>query len=180
MLVNVNNPPLWSPWLVPRLACRRPRNALQLVLGSTGLGAVNQSLDLSVGSRSSSGDDDVVELVEHGASNTTIAMLSVTDDDRGDNGQVTCRMTSDGQGHFKVARLHDTVYRIISTRPLDSRPVSTPPPIGSAEYCSERVCLSVCLCVCLSTIMSSEGHVQSSLNLDACFLCPWLGPLLVA
>jgi len=120
------------------------------VLGSTGLGAVNQSLDLSVGSRSSSGDDDVVELVEHGASNTTIAMLSVTDDDRGDNGQVTCRMTSDGQGHFKVARLHDTVYRIISTRPLDSRPVSTPPPTGSAEYCSERVCLSVCLSMCVS------------------------------
>ena len=71
----------------------------------------------------------MVDLVEHGASNTTIAMLSVTDDDRGDNGQVTCRMTSDGQGHFKVARLHDTVYRIISTRPLDSRPVSTPPPV---------------------------------------------------
>ena len=27
--------------------------------------------------------------------------------------------------------------------------VVTPPPIGSAEYCDERVCLSVCVCVCV-------------------------------
>ena len=79
----------------------------------------------------SGGDGDVIELVEHAAANTTVAMLSVTDEDRGDNGRVTCRMTSDGrrmtsdgQGHFTVARLHNTVYRIISNRPLDSRKVS--------------------------------------------------------
>jgi len=27
-------------------------------------------------------------------------------------------------------------------------PVIIPPPIASAEYCDERVCLSVCVCVC--------------------------------
>jgi len=68
-------------------------------------------------------DDDVVELMEHQAANTTVAMLTVTDADRGDNGRVTCRMTSDGQGHFTVAKLHNSVYRIISNRPLDSRKV---------------------------------------------------------
>ena len=36
------------------------------------------------------------------------------------------------------------------------------PAIGSAEYCNERVCLSVCLCVCLSAIISPELHVRSS------------------
>jgi len=38
--------------------------------------------------------------------------------------------------------------------------VITPPPIGGAEYCDERVCLSVC--VCLSAVKSSEIHVRSS------------------
>jgi len=73
---------------------------------------------------SGSKDQNVVELTEHGAANMTVAMLSVTDEDRGDNGRVTCRMTSDGQGHFSIAKLHNTVYRIISNRPLDSRKVS--------------------------------------------------------
>jgi len=36
--------------------------------------------------------------------------------------------------------------------------VITPPPIGSAEYCDERVCL----CFCLSAIVSSKLHVRSS------------------
>jgi len=53
--------------------------------------------------------------------------------------------------------------------------VITPPPIRSAEYCDERVCLSVCLsvrvcvclCVCLYTIISPELHVRSSPS----FLC---------
>jgi len=70
---------------------------------------------------SGGGDNRVVELTEYRAANTTVAMLSVTDEDRGDNGRVTCRMTSDGQGHFAIAKLHNTVYRIISNRPLDSR-----------------------------------------------------------
>ena len=46
-----------------------------------------------------------------------------------------------------------------------------PPPIGSAEYCDERVCLSVCLsvclCVCLSAIIYPELHSRSSPT----FLC---------
>ena len=33
---------------------------------------------------------------------------------------------------------------------IKSHGVITPPPIGSAEYCYERVCLFVCLSVCLS------------------------------
>jgi len=71
--------------------------------------------------QSSGDDDDVVQLEEHRPANTTVAMLSVTDDDRGDNGRVTCRLTSDGQGHFAIAKLHTTVYRVISSRPLDAR-----------------------------------------------------------
>jgi len=49
---------------------------------------------------------------------------------------------------FKIRRHLSRVY------------YSAPPPIWSAEYCDERVCLSVCLsvsvclCVCLSTIIS--------------------------
>ena len=46
-------------------------------------------------------------------------------------------------------------------------PFVTPLPIGSAQYCDERVCLSVCLCVCLSTIISSQSHDRSS----PIFLC---------
>jgi len=38
-------------------------------------------------------------------------------------------------------------------------------PDRGAEYCDERVCLSVCVCVCLSAIISSELHVRSSPNL---------------
>ena len=73
---------------------------------------------------SSASDNSVIELTEHRAANMTVAMLSVADEDRGENGLVTCRMTSDGQGHFAIAKLHNTVYRIISNRPLDSRKVS--------------------------------------------------------
>ena len=73
---------------------------------------------------STEGGENEVELGEHRAANTTVAMLSVTDADRGDNGRVTCRMTSDGQGHFAIAKLHNTVYRIISSRPLASRKAS--------------------------------------------------------
>ena len=35
-------------------------------------------------------------------------------------------------------------------------------PGREAEYCDERVCLSVCVCDCLSAIISSELHVRSS------------------
>jgi len=49
-----------------------------------------------------------------------------------------------------------------------------------AEYCDERVCLSVC--VCLPAIISSVLHVQSNRHqiLCACYLWPWLGRPLVA
>ena len=82
-------------------------------------------------------DSSGVELTEHRAANVTVAMLSVADQDRGDNGRVTCRMTSDGQGHFAIAKLHNTVYRIISNRPLDSRQVSC------CQSISQSICKSV-------------------------------------
>ena len=37
-------------------------------------------------------------------------------------------------------------------------------PDRGAQYCDERVCLSVCLCVFLSAIISSDLHVRSSPN----------------
>jgi len=43
---------------------------------------------------------------------------------------------------------------------------------------NEHVCVSVC--VCLSAIMSSERHVRSSPFFCACYLWPWLDPLLAA
>jgi len=54
-------------------------------------------------------------------------------------------------------------------------------PDRAAEYCDERVCLSVCLCVCLcvcvcvclSAIISWELHVRSSAIFLACYL--WRG-----
>jgi len=42
-----------------------------------------------------------------------------------------------------------------------------PPPIGSAEYCDERVCLTVCLCASLSVHDHFSENVRSSRN----FLC---------
>jgi len=49
-------------------------------------------------------------------------------------------------------------------------------PDTGAEYCDERVCLSVCL----SAIISSELHVRSSPNFCARYLWSWLGPPLAA
>ena len=63
--------------------------------------------------------------------------------------------------------------------PFSPLAIITPPPIGSAEYCDERVCLSVCLsaCVCLSAIISPGLHVRSPPNdVCACYLWLWLGP----
>ena len=48
--------------------------------------------------------------------------------------------------------------------------------IGLAEYCDERVCLSVY--ACLSAIISLELHVRSSPNFCASYLWPWRGILL--
>jgi len=45
-------------------------------------------------------------------------------------------------------------------------------PDRGAEYCDERVCVSVrvSVCVCLSAIISSELHVRSSPNVLLCML----------
>ena len=37
----------------------------------------------------------------------------------------------------------------------------TPPPVGAAEYCDDRVCVCVCVCVCLCASISPELHVWS-------------------
>jgi len=72
---------------------------------------------------------------------------------------------------FKIRRHLSRVY------------YSAPPPIWSAEYCDERVCLSVCVCVsvCLSVHDNIvELHVRSSPNFFACYLWPWISPPLAA
>jgi len=63
--------------------------------------------------------------------------------------------------------------------------VSPPPPNRGAEYCDERVCLSVCLCVCLYVRAHILGNYKPDLDRPK-FLCmigylwPWLGPLVEA
>jgi len=52
----------------------------------------------------------------------------------------------------------------------DCRGLLHPPPIGSAVYCDERVCLCVCLSVRDHIF---EIHVRSSPNFCACYLWPW-------
>jgi len=52
----------------------------------------------------------------------------------------------------------------------------TPPPVGVAEYCDERVCLFVCLFASTSL----ELHARSSPTFCACYLWPLLGRLLAA
>ena len=64
--------------------------------------------------------------------------------------------------------------------------IFTPPSLGSAGYCDDRVCeraracARACVCVCLSTIISPEMHVRSSPTFCACYLWPWLRPPLAA
>ena len=49
-------------------------------------------------------------------------------------------------------------------------------PDRGAEYCDERVCLSVCL----SAVISSELHARSSPNFCTRYLWSWFGPPLAA
>jgi len=49
--------------------------------------------------------------------------------------------------------------------------------VGKVLWC---LCLSVCLSVCLSMSISPELHIRSSPIFYACYLCPWLGPPLLA
>ena len=54
--------------------------------------------------------------------------------------------------------------------------IITPPPIGSAEYCNERVCPSVCLCVCVC--LSVREHISRTARPDV--LCMFGPPVAVA
>jgi len=50
-----------------------------------------------------------------------------------------------------------------------------PPTVGVAEYCGERVCLSVCPPGYLWNCKSDLHQI-----FKACYLSPWLGPPLAA
>ena len=57
-----------------------------------------------------------------------------------------------------LAELNDCLREVrVAAHHSPIRP--PPPPDRKAEYCDERVCVSVC--VCLSAIISSELHVRS-------------------
>lgn len=66
-------------------------------------------------------DVDEVDIIEYGRSNSTVAVITATDADRGDNGLVTCRLTSDGHGQFTIIWLYDAAYKIVNARPLDTK-----------------------------------------------------------
>jgi len=60
-------------------------------------------------------------------------------------------------------KLQFLIFIIITSVARSVMNIITPPPIGSAEHCYERlyVCLSVCVSMCLSTIISFELHIRS-------------------
>jgi len=62
-----------------------------------------------------------VQVPESSRSNSTVAMMTVADADRGDNGRVECHLKADGNGQFNIIWLYDTVYRIVNTMPLDAK-----------------------------------------------------------
>lgn len=60
-----------------------------------------------------------VEVAEHGSPNASVVTVSVTDDDRGINGRVSCSL--DGDGAFAIVQLFESEYKIVTTRSLDYR-----------------------------------------------------------
>ena len=88
------------------------------------------------GAGSGSGGDVVVEVAEFGHPNTSVAMVSVTDADRGDNGRVRCSLTVAGSspaigsssssststatGDFALIQLYEGVFNLATTRSLDN------------------------------------------------------------
>ena len=92
--------------------------------------------------------------------------------DKGDASRLSTQSDTPGGStdHFTLRRVlrltHQAQYRTGAKSDVYRCLVITLPPISqAAEYCDERVCLSVC--VCLSAIISSELHVRSSPT----FLC---------
>ena len=68
-----------------------------------------------------------------------------------------------------VERLPINCQQELKVRPLPPPPLFTPPPpIGSAEYCDERVCL--CLCVCLSVREHIFGTARPNFAIFSCTL----------
>jgi len=71
-------------------------------------------------------------------------------------------------GHIVVCVLSNIVWRILYVIVATSHQrcalysICNSAPDTEAEYCDERVCVSVCACVCLSTVISTELHVQYS------------------
>ena len=82
--------------------------------------------------------------------------------------------------HSVVPRVPDTLWLLppILAVVFPVKRVSTPPDMG-AEYCDERVCLSVCVFVCPRSYLrnyTSDLHQKFC----ACCLWLWLGPPLAA
>ena len=66
------------------------------------------------------GGDHVVtiEVAEHGHPNASVAMVSVTDADRGMNGKVACSLEGAGDS-FALAQVFESEYKVMVTRSLD-------------------------------------------------------------
>lgn len=59
-----------------------------------------------------------VEVAEHGSPNTSVVTVSVTDDDRGINGRVSCSLDGDSAS-FAIVQLFESEYKIVTTRSLE-------------------------------------------------------------
>ena len=79
------------------------------------------------------------------------------------------------------AALIDCRHQPINIAPIISFSASlvSPPPIGSAKYCDERVCLSVCVFACPRSYLR---NYTSDLHefFYPCYPSPWLVPLMAA
>ena len=74
------------------------------------------------------------------------------------------------EGALHLPNTSSSVFSSLTVVTVTNSNYSTPD--RGADYCDERVCLSVCVCVCLSTIISLELHVRSSQIFCACYLWP--------
>ena len=58
----------------------------------------------------------VIEMQEHSALRTFVAHISVTDDDRGDNGKVDCVL---GNADFDLVQVYSSEYKVVTASELD-------------------------------------------------------------
>jgi len=65
-------------------------------------------------------DDVIVELTEHGPPNASVALVSVTDADRGVNGHVRCSLVGPSAKDFSLVQLYEFEYQILAARSFDN------------------------------------------------------------